>query len=176
MLQQVLDGAGGGQRGCTHHVTSDALFLAPQKPAAQDTQPPGLGGRYRTELTSPEPQHQSRSRPRACCLLFPRITTEWQPQRGSHTSPPGIGSTSCPFCAIPPSPALSPTLRNESVEGWTGGREPRGQWRGGALAEGSRLCLLSPAHRQNRVPEPLHPEEVCLLFSRLGLRGSPREG
>ena len=39
----------GGQEGCkggVHHITSDILFLAPEMPAAQDTQPPGLGGLY----------------------------------------------------------------------------------------------------------------------------------
>lgn len=47
-----------------------------------------------------------------------------------------------------------------------------GRW--WALAEGSHLCLPSAARRQNRVPEPLHQEEVCLLLSRLGL-GVPQE-
>lgn len=60
-------------------------------------------------------------------------------------------------------------------------QHPRGGHRGREAAwpllsfQGSRLCLPCTAHRQDRVPDPLHREEVSLTASLARPHGSPRE-
>lgn len=139
-----------GRRGArgAHRINSDVLFLAPEAPAAQDAQPPGLGGCYRTGLTSPEPQHQSRSSPRACCLfLFPRITapTPRQPQRGSHTAVPGTRVH--PALSLPsPQPGTQhiPEKRISGwLDGWMGATGAMGGWGGSGWRLTSLLAFRS---------------------------------
>lgn len=72
----VSTGALGGQErgrgGGGPALTPDILLPAPELPAAQDTQPPGLGG-DRSGLASPEPQYQSRLSTNALSSVLHRL-------------------------------------------------------------------------------------------------------
>ena len=70
----ALWGQEGGRGGGGPALTPDVLLPAPELPAAQDTQPPGLGG-DRSGLASPEPQYQSRLSTNALPSVLHRLLT-----------------------------------------------------------------------------------------------------
>lgn len=141
-------------------ISSDVSFPAPATSAAQGAQPFALGGDHRAELASPEPQHQSRSSPKAAASPLS------QPQKQPHQPKQGalLLFSAVPLGPCPPRHPASHRTPKAGVEG--------------RPCSASKAHSLSPctAHRQNRVPEPLHQEEVCtLMASQARTRGSPRE-
>ena len=74
MSAGALWGQEGGRGGGGPALTPDVLLPAPELPAAQDTQPPGLGG-DRSGLASPEPQYQSRLSTNALPSVLHRLLT-----------------------------------------------------------------------------------------------------
>lgn len=134
-------------------------------------------------------QHQQRQRPRAPSPLLLEETTEpsspplspstkvGQAPRLLPLPPPSPRSNHispsrehcCSFSAVPRAlPSPPPSIPENTIKAGVEGRP----------CSASKAHSLSPctAHRQNRVPEPLHQEEVCtLMASQARTRGSPRE-
>lgn len=165
LLRQGPGRAGGVQRGGVW-VPYTRMFCSQHQQCQQRRTPSPLVVEGTAERSSPplSPSTKVGQAPNPAAssslLLQPGSSPGQAPNREPSCSLSARALCPCP----PPTPSIQ-------------GRRHRGREAAWPLLsfQGSRLCLPCTAHRQDRVPDPLHREEVSLTASLARPHGSPRE-